>query len=293
MQKWTAGLLLLLVVAFWGATFPVVDVATRNYGVMSFLFLRFSLAALVVGVACSFRIEPRTLMVGMLIGLVPGLAYVAQTYGLQYTSSTNVGLITGMSIVFVPVVNWLLFRVTTGWVFWLGIAVSVGGLCLLTGRGPSGSGFGDLLGLLCALGFGTHIALLDRFAEEHKALSLAFGQLLSMALLFGLSRPFCEPAVLPDLEVQAAIVITGVLGSAAAFFVQAYAQQELRAVQVAAIIMAEPVFAAIFSRWWLNELLVEWQWVGAGLMVGAIVLVSLQPSKHEGTSLTSLAEDRP
>ena len=277
MEKWLAGLALLLIVAFWGATFPIVDLATRDYGVMSFLFWRFSLAALFIGALCRFHVRPRTLVVGALIGLVPGLAYVAQTYGFRFTSSTNMGLITGMSIIFVPIVNWLLFRVVTGCVFWLGILVSVVGLVLLTGEGPAGSGRGDVLGLLCALGFGTHIALLDRFASEHRALSLAFGQLLSMALMFGLVRPLCEPAALPAKDVLLAILATGVVGSAVAFFVQAYAQQRLMAVQVAAIIMAEPVFAAVFSRLWLDELLVGWQWLGAGLMVAAIIFVSLQP----------------
>lgn len=290
-EKWKAALLLLVIVAFWGATFPIVDQATSQFGVMSFLFLRFSLAAFIMGAVCRLRVRPKSLAMGMLIGLVPGAAYVAQTYGFQYTTSTNMGLITGLSIVFVPIANWLFFRVHTGIIYWTGIFVSVVGLVLLIGRGPDGSGFGDLLGVACAVGFGLHIALLDRWAADHDAIQLAFGQLLSMALTFGLVRPWCEVAEIPSCWVWMAILVTAVVCSAAAFFVQVYAQQRLSAVQAAAIIMTEPVFAAVFSRVWLDERLGGIQWLGAGLMLAAIVFVSLQPADQRAAELAvSLAK---
>ena len=278
-EKWKAAVLLLLIVAFWGATFPIVDQATNSFGVMSFLFLRFALAAYLMGAVCRLQVRPATLLAGMLIGWLPGAAYVAQTYGFQFTTSTNMGLITGLSIVFVPIANWLLFRERTGAIYWIGIGVSVVGLVLLTGRGPDEGRFGDLLGLFCAVGFGTHIAVLDRWAGNHNALQLAFGQLLSMALIFGIVRPFIEPAALPSVGVGMAILVTAIVCSAAAFFVQVYAQQRLSAVQAAAIIMTEPVFAAAFSRIWLGERLGGIQWLGAVLMLSAIVFVSLQPDE--------------
>ena len=91
--------------AFWGATFPVVKQATSDFSVLGFLAIRFCLASIVLGLFARRRLTWPTVAAGLTIGTVMAAAYLLQTYGLQDTSSSNTGIITGMFIVFVPLTN--------------------------------------------------------------------------------------------------------------------------------------------------------------------------------------------
>jgi drug/metabolite transporter (DMT)-like permease len=76
--------------------------------------------------------------------------------------------------------------------------------------------------------------------------------------------------------VWGAILLTGLIGSAAAFLIQTWAQKHLPAVEAGVIIMSEPLFAAFFG-WLFGELLTARQWCGACLMIGSIIVVGLVP----------------
>jgi drug/metabolite transporter (DMT)-like permease len=271
------AVLLLSIVAFWGATFPIVKRATEHFSVMRFLALRFTIAALVMAPFAMRRASWQTMQCGFGIGLVFGAAYVLQTYGLQLTTSSNTGIITGLFIVFVPVSNRLLFGGRTGCWPWLGIGVSLCGLVLLTQAPHLNRSPGDLLALGCAAGFGLHVALLGRFAPQHDALGLSFAQLVTVSLMcWGFW--WVEPNVGSGTGlVWAAVFLTAIVCSAAANWVQTLVQQHLDAVTTAAIIMTEPVFAAAFSCWLLGERLAPLQWLGAAMMMAAILLVGLLP----------------
>ena len=273
------ALALLGIVAFWGATFPIVKQATEDFSVLGFLALRFAVATLALAPFAIPRLSRSAVRIGVMIGVVFGASYLLQTYGLQFTTSSNAGIITGMFIVFVPLTGWLLFRMRTGWWLWLGIAVSVAGLIMLTDAGQQGFQHGDILTLLCAAGFGLHITLLGRYAREFSAVALSFVQLSFCAMITALMWPAFEPVRMPDGAEWTAIIATALLGSALALLVQTKAQQRLSAVSAALIIMTEPIFAAAFSQWMLGERLNLGQWGGAALMVLAMVMVVVLPSR--------------
>ena len=134
---------------------------------MSFLAVRFIIAGLVMSPYSARRVTKSSLAVGIPIGLVLSASYVTQTFGLQWTTATNSGLITGLFVVFAPMDNRVMFGVRTSWLSWAAIAVSFIGLALLTGSGPDKLNVGDLLTLAGAAFIGVFIALLDRYAKEH------------------------------------------------------------------------------------------------------------------------------
>ncbi len=265
------------VTAVWGWTFVVVQDAIALYGVLAFLTLRFALAAVALAPA-AFRMKPRTLFVGGGVGVVLAVAYLFQTLGLLYTTPTNSGLLTGMFVVFAPITARALFGVRFSRPVLLAVALSVLGLVLLAGQSPSGVRFGDALTVVCAAALGAHIALLSRYAREHDALALTFAQILSMAVIFAVMWPFFEPVELPtEPSVWFAILLTGLVASAGAFYVQTTVQQHLPAARTAVILTMEPVFAAVFGYFLAGDRLTGIQFVGAAFVLSALVLGEVIP----------------
>lgn len=275
-------LLLVGVTAVWGWTFVVVQDAINAFGVLGFLALRFSLAALALAPVLISGAKLKTLLVGGGIGLVLAVGYLFQTLGLLYTTPTNSGLITGLFVVFAPLAARLLFRVHIARPVLLAVFLSLFGMVLLAGQSPSGVRVGDALTVVCAAALGTHIALLSRYAAEHNASVLAFAQILSMAVVFCAMWPAFEPVEPPPPEVWAAIAITGLVASAGAFYVQTTVQQHISAARTAIILTMEPVFAAFFGYWLAGDRLAAMQLVGAVLILSALFVGEVLPVLRRG-----------
>jgi drug/metabolite transporter (DMT)-like permease len=269
-------LLLVGVTAVWGWTFVVVQDAISAYGVLGFLALRFALASVALA-PLLLGMTRRTLLVGSGIGLVLAIGYLFQTFGLRYTTPTNSGLITGLFVVFAPLTARAFFRVHISPRIVVAVFLSLTGMVLLAGQSSSGVRVGDMLTVACAGALGLHIALLSRYAREHDAGSLALAQMLSMAVLFSVMWPFFEPVALPPREVILAIVLTGVVASAGAFYVQTAVQQRIPAARAAIILTTEPVFAAFFGYWLAGDRLSPEQLGGAALILSALFVGEVLP----------------
>lgn len=271
-------LMLVGVTAVWGWTFVVVQDAIAVYSVLGFLALRFALAGAVLTPFLAPRMTRRTLLVGVGIGLVLAIGYLFQTWGLLYTTPTNSGLITGLFVVFAPLTAWALFRVRIPPLVITAVVVSLAGMLLLAGQSPSGVRVGDYLTVVCAAGLGAHIALLSRYAPEHDAGALALAQMLSMAVLFSVMWVVsAERVSAPTPEVWFAIVLTGLVASAGAFYVQTTVQQHIPAARAAIILTMEPVFAAIFGFWLAGDRLSPVQLAGAALILSALFVGEVIP----------------
>lgn len=281
-----ATALMVGVTAVWGSTFVIVKDAIDRMPVMDFLAVRFGVAALVM-----IAIRPRSLLRlsrvgwrrGVLLGLALGCGYVAQTYGLRTTPAAVSGFITGMFVVFTPLISGLVLRRRVGGSAWIAVALATGGLGLLSLHGFS-IGTGELLTLLCALLFAVHIVGLGEWSAQEDTYALAVAQMLTVAVLCtvvaapgGLSLP-------PDAGVWGAIALTALLATAAAFLIQTWAQTVLTPTRTAVIMTMEPVFAGFFGVLLASEHLGVREWIGAVLVLGAMYLVELGPRRSaEGT----------
>lgn len=272
MKRVLLTILLVGVTAVWGWTFVVVKDAIAAYGVLGFLAIRFAIAAACLAPVGARRMNRRTLVVGMGIGVAMAAGYLPQTLGLRYTTATNSGLITGLFVVFAPLFAWILFRVAPGRMLILALAVSLGGMAILTGQMPGQLQTGDFLTLGCAAAFGVHIALLSRYAREHDARALALAQMISTTVLFAIPWPFFETLNWPSQAVWWALLLTGAVASALAFLIQTLVQQHLSAARTAVILTMEPVFAALFGYWLGGDRLSPLQLLGAGCIMAALVL---------------------
>lgn len=271
--------MLIGVTVVWGSTFVVVKDAVARMPVMDFLAVRFGVAALVM-----LAIRPHALAGlgrqgwrhGIGLGLALGLGYVGQTFGLQHTSAAVSGFITGMFVVFTPLIAGLVLRRRIGGFAWAAVAMATVGLGLLALRGFS-VGFGELLTLLCAVCFAIHIVGLGEWSIRHNAYSLAVVQMLTVTALSTVAAAPGGMSLPPDASVWVAVGITAILATAAAFLIQTWAQSLIAPTRAAVIMTAEPVFAGLFGVLVAHETLGVRGAIGAVLVLAAMYLVELGP----------------
>jgi len=273
----SAFILLTGVTIIWGWTFVIVEDAIRIYGVLPFLACRFLIAGTLSLMLWGRRLDRKTLMTGMIIGVLLASGYLLQTSGLLFTTATNAGLITGLFVVLAPIADRILFGKRLRPAAWGAVGLSLVGMSLLTGRLPTELARGDLLVLGCALAFGLHIAILNRFGRGKDPLALTTAQMLGMMVVFVLMWPAAGEIRLPPHEVFFALFLTGIIASAVAYAIQTAAQQVLSTVETALILTLEPVFAGIFGYILAGERLDHGQLLGAFLMITAVALAQLAP----------------
>ena len=275
-------LLLVGVTAVWGWTFVVVQDAIAAYGVLGFLALRFLLAAAALTPILYAKMTRRTLFVGGGIGLVLAAGYLFQTLGLLYTTPTNSGLITGLFVVFAPLTALFFFRDRIPNQAILAIVMSLSGMVLLAGQSTSGVRVGDGLTVVCAAALGAHIALLSRYAREHDAGALALAQMASMAVVFTILWPVFGTVEAPPRAVILPLLLTGLVASAGAFYVQTTVQQRIPAARAAIILTLEPAFAAFFGYWLAGDRLSPVQLFGGVLILSALFVGEVLPVLRRG-----------
>jgi len=261
--------------AVWGWTFTVVKGAVAAYSVMGFLAARFAIASVVLAPISLRRTDRRTLRTGAALGAVLAAGFALQTLGLRYTSATNSGLITGLCLIFAPILDRIVFGVRPGRVVLACLAASFTGMVVLTGQSPSEFRTGDVLTGLCAAAYGLHIVLLSRCARDHDAVALAWVQMIAAAVLFAVLWPLLDSPAWPGADVWWALAITGVLASAAAFYVQTLVQQRLSAARTAVVLTMEPVFAVFFGYLLAGDRLTGIQVIGGAMIVGSLMVAEL------------------
>jgi drug/metabolite transporter (DMT)-like permease len=279
-----AHFLLVFITFVWGATFVVIKNALQDITPLMFNALRMSLAGVLL---VSFywkhlrHIGLPQLRSGLLVGTFLWLGYEFQTSGLRFTTPSRSGFLTGISVVLVPVFLALFWRRKVNRWSALGVTSALIGLFLMTV--PAGEqgwmdlssiNIGDILTLGCAIAFAFHIIFLGRVTRQHRFEQMAILQTVFAALLMLLTIPVAErPSISWSPQVLWAIAITGVLCTAVAFTVQAWAQQFTPPTHTALIFALEPVFAWLTSLVLLGERL-GWRAGAGALLILAGVLVS-------------------
>src|SRR5687768_2470042 len=162
---------LVLVTAVWGITFVQVKDAVALYPLFAFLAVRFAIASLVLAAPAAGRLRSlgrRGATAGAALGLLLALGYALQTAGLERTTVSSAGFITGLYVVFTPLFALVLFRARVGGAVWLGVALAVVGLGLLSGVG-AGDPVGDALVLAGSAAYSLQIVLMERYAPRYDA----------------------------------------------------------------------------------------------------------------------------
>jgi drug/metabolite transporter (DMT)-like permease len=279
-----ADLALLVLTLFWGTTFSLVKEALLDASVGVFLSLRFGLAALVLAAVWLVRrdrLGKDFLRHGALLGLAMLGGFWLQTLGLRHTTPARSGFITGLSVLMVPFIAHFAMKRRVRLASWVGVALAVAGLLVLTR--PFGEAvtaevrLGDLLTFGCALAFAFQVIFTSEWAPRHP-LAPFVGVQVAVTLLGSLLFMLAEgPRLAPSSPVRFAGVVafTGIFMTAVAFFVMNWGQRHTSAVRAALIFSLEPVTAALFSAWYWKEPLGPFELGGGGLIVLGVVLGEL------------------
>ncbi|GAB4309817.1 MAG: DMT family transporter [Candidatus Bipolaricaulota bacterium] len=272
-----ATVTLLLASAVWGWTFVLVKDALWEVGPLWFLALRFTAATVLAVPLLLGRRGSRSRhnwRWGAILGLALFGGYFLQTWGLVYTTAQKSGLITGLSVVLVPVVAWATGGRPSGRA-WAGVALAGGGVTLLALGGESlagGAWFGDLLTALCAVAFAVHLVLLGRYAKAGDPRALLFPQVAVVALLSLAGAGGTEEVTFAlSSQVWIAVGVTAALATTGAFALVLWAGRRASATRMAIVLATEPVFAALFGWWLLGERLHPPQALGAALVLAGIL----------------------
>ena len=264
---------LLSITIIWGWTFVLVKEGMELVGPFTFLAFRFILAFLCLALFLfrSLRgIDRRALLYGGMVGCTLFLGYFFQTWGLAITSATKSGLITGLSVVIVPVLSAVLLKERVRFSLWLGALSATGGLALLIlGKGTlTAFNVGDLLTLFCALFFAGHILLVDRFIRFVDYRHLLLVQVGTVAVLSLIGALFvegltfvCAPKLIEG------VLVTGLLATALALYILNRFQTHSTASYTAIILTMEPIFAGLFGFLLLGETLSLLQLMGGGMIM--------------------------
>jgi drug/metabolite transporter (DMT)-like permease len=276
-----ASVALVGVTAIWGYTFLIVQDAVARMPVMDFLAWRFLVASVVMIAlrpTCLRNVTRLELLRGVGLGTVLGLGYIAQTYGLRYTSAAISGFITGMFVVLTPVMSWILLRRKTNRSTWMVVALATAGLALLSFNGWS-VGIGELLTLGCAVCFAIHIVGLGEWSSQYEPYAFSLLQIGAVAVISLIAAIPEGIAVPPNPGVWVAVGITGVLATAVAFFVQTWAQSLVSATRAAVVMTMEPVFAGLFAVVIGGDQLTLRTLAGAACILAAMLIINLKSGR--------------
>lgn len=283
-QIWADGLLA-VVTLIWGSTFVLVKDTTEQVPVMTFLAARFTVGGVMLFLALLLLnrwrgLTLRELLWGAAVGAALWAGYAFQTLGLQETTASKAGFITGLSVVLVPLLGmFVLKQRPTAWA-WAGIVLATFGLALLSlnFRESFELNRGDLLVLGCAGAFAVHIVLVALTAQWADPLRLTTVQVIVAGLLNAVSAVLAGQQVASlSQEVWASVIFLGVAATALAFLVQVSVQRFTTAAHTALIFTLEPVFAAVFGMWLHGDVLSEAGWIGASLILTGMLVTEVVP----------------
>lgn len=287
-ERWRKGgvfALLIFVTMIWGSTFLVVQHTIALVGPYTFLALRFSIGALALGIIFHkrlARISRAEIISGSIISLFLFGSYTFQTIGLQYTTTSKAGFITGMYVPLVAMlaVPMLRQRPTTGGV--LGVILSMAGLFLISVNRSFQLSFdlGEYLIMGCAIATAFHVIFVSKFAPKVDAINLTVVQTAVTALFCVVAMGIAhEPFVLPVLPVWGSVLFMGVIATALALAVMNRVQQFVSSTQATLIYALELVWVGLLGML-VGEQLSFFAWIGCASIFLGMITGSLRLPKR-------------
>ena len=272
----------------WGAGFVLMKDAISQQPVFDFLATRFTIATLVmiaVRPQVLTAINKQLLFRGSVLGATLGLAYITQTIGLDLTTAAITGFLTGLYVVFTPILFWLISRKKVEKRVIVGTVTAFVALLLISFNGFSVDA-GQVWLIACALLFALHIIGLSFWSSSQDVYALTVIQLGAGAVVCWLGAVSDGYQPPPNASVWGVVIFTAVFATAMAFLVQTWAQSIMDPSRVAIILTTEVIFAAAISVAVGQETLALRTVLGGGLMVIAMLIVEWPDRKSKSSPLS-------
>lgn len=285
-----ADLLLLIASLIWGVAFVAQRDAAKSLDAVSIMAIRFLMGgALLLPIICVRRLRGTTasstnallLSGGVCAGVAMLFAAYLQQKGLESTTASNAGFITGLYVLFVPLIG-LLFGTRVGWSAWMGVILATMGLYLLSVTSDFHMSSGDLLVLACAVIWAVHVLVIGRFAPRCDPIELAAVQFLvtgGVAFIVMLSRPLPEWQHISSVWIS--LTYLGALAVGVAFTLQVVGQRTAPPTHAAILLSMESPFAAIAGAIFMAERLTLRGYLGCSLMLAGILVSQLLGTRKD------------
>ena len=300
MKKYIGESALLFNTLIWGGTFALIKNAFTDISPLLFLGFRFGLATLIFlpFVYSQLRnTNKKTLIAGAILGLFYFTGFATQSVGLNLTSATKSGFITGTFVIFIPILQLIIERRKPKWFNLVSVFLVLVGLVMLSSKGDntldffkqlgSNFNFGDLLTLICALLFAFQVVYVDVFTKKYNYLPMVFVQLLITGLggfifsfIFSISA-LEEVRFNINMSVVSAILYTSIFASIIATIIQLKYQKIVSPTKAGIIFSIEPIFAAVFAYFLLSEKISNFGLVGCVVIFLGLIVSEFFSSKDE------------
>jgi drug/metabolite transporter (DMT)-like permease len=300
MKKYTGEGALLLNTLIWGGTFALIKNAFNDISPLLFLGIRFSLATLILLPFVFSRLKitnRKTIFAGIILGLFYFSGFATQSLGLNITTATKSGFITGTFVIFIPILQLIIERRKPKWYNLVSVFLVLIGLIMLSSKGDNvfdfikqlgaDFNFGDLLTLVCALLFAFQVVYVDVYTKKYDYLPMVFVQLLIAGLggfifsfIFSVSGLETVRFVV-NLNVISSILFTAIFASILATVIQLKYQKIVTPTKAGIIFSIEPIFAAIFAYFLLSEKISNFGLVGCVLIFFGLIVSEIFSNKDE------------
>ena len=274
-------LAMLATAAVWGGSFVVMKDSLEQQDVYSFLSSRFLLASLLM-----FLYRPNVfkglnkkfLRQAILAGLLLGSGYIFQTLGLTKTTVSNTGFVTGLYLVFTPLISLAILKRHVLRIQWAAVIIAFAGLFLISYNGIS-IGFGETLVLISAFLYGAHFVALGEWSDGGNTYALTLIQIMTVSALATICALINGYQIAPSARVWTAILFTALFATFLAFLVQTKAQSVMSATAASVLLAMETPFALLFGLIFNNDPLTLRIIAGGGLVMLGMGLVIWSDSK--------------
>lgn len=286
MTRLQANLVLLLAAAIWGGGFVAQSTAMAKIGPFWFVGLRFAIAAIAVlpfavmeARKSAHPVSTREWLFFATVGMALFGGAITQQVGLLTTTVTNSSFLTGLYVVFVPVISVVALRRYPHWIIWPGAGMSLTGIFLLSGGQLGNLTQGDLLSIICAFFWGIQIILAGLFVTATgRPLALSLVQFAVCSLCCLVIAPFVEPISIEAIRSAGReILYVGVISSGLAFVLQVIGQRYTTAPQAAIFLSSEALFGGLLGALLLGELLPPAGYLGCAIIFSAMIMVEIVP----------------
>ncbi|MCF7911086.1 MAG: DMT family transporter [Candidatus Cloacimonetes bacterium] len=277
--------MLLTAAMLWGFAFVAQRHGMKFVGPFFFNGFRFLLGALAILPFSGVKFSRSELRAGVLLGVVLFMAATLQQIGIIYTTAGKAGFITGLYVIFVPILG-VFAGDNPGIRTWLGVIAAIGGLYLLSIHGKVDIDLGDSLVLMCAVLFAIHVRMVGQYARQYSPFRLAFLQFAVCGILSLSGWGVIEKAETSGWQqALTAILYGGLVSVGIAYTLQFFAQRKAPAADCAVILSLEGAFAVLGGYLILGESMTLQALAGCLLMLTGAILAGLPERKQLSIAL--------
>jgi drug/metabolite transporter (DMT)-like permease len=274
-----ADLMLLMATMFWGTSYLLTKVGLGNLEAFNLTALRFDIGFIIAAVVMYkklLNINLKTLWYALILGTILSFVFVAMTYGVANTTASNAGFMVSLTMLFIPMISWLIFKRRPPTKVLVSLGIALIGIALLTLNSSLSMGIGDILCILCAIFNAIHIIVTDKLTKDVDSITLGILQLGVVGIINTIISFAIETPHMPSTsEAWISILGLSITCTAIGIIVQTYAQQFTTPTHAGLIFSLESVFSAIFSFIFLAEILSSRGYIGAVLMVLSLFIMEL------------------